>query len=76
VVNQSIKGLEEFGVLPDVLKCLAHVTGVLGVLPLLNNSEDIGGWKSKGYKEKKMCRFLTELWRDGKQGRPRIVNRL
>jgi hypothetical protein len=48
VANVSVKGLEEFGALPDVLNCLAHDFGLLGVLPLLNDSEqDIGDWKSK-----------------------------
>jgi hypothetical protein len=75
IVNESIKGLEEFDAYPDVLICLAHDTGFLGILPLLNDSkEEIGDWEAKGYKEATKWRFLNELPRDGKQGRPRIVN--
>ena len=75
VANESIKGFEEFDAHPDVLVCLAHDTGLLGVLPMLNDGEgDIGDWKIKEYKEATNWRFLNELPRDGKQGRPRIVN--
>ncbi len=75
VANDSIKGLEEFDAHPDVFICLAHDTGLIGVLPMLNDGgEEIGDWKSKGYKEITKWRFLNELPRDGKQGRPRIVN--
>jgi hypothetical protein len=75
VANESIKGLEEFDADPDVFICLAHDTGLLGILPFLNNSmEEIGDWKIKGYKEKTKWRFLNELPRNGKQGRPRLVN--
>jgi len=75
VANESIKWLEEFDAHPDVLICLAHDTGLLGILPLLNEGkEEIGDWKTKGYKEATKWRFLNELPRHGKQGRPRIVN--
>lgn len=72
--NESIKGLAEFDAHPNVFVCLAHDTGLLGILPLLNDGEeDIGDWKSKGYKEATTWRFLNELPRDGKPGRPGIV---
>lgn len=75
VANESIKGLEEFDADPDVFICLAHDTGLLGILLFLNNSmEEIGDWKIKGYKEKTKWRFLNELPRNGKQGRRRLVN--
>ena len=75
VANESIIWLEEFDAHPDVLICLAHDTGLLGILPLLNEGkEEIGDWKTKGYKEATKWRFLNELPRHGKQGRPRIVN--
>jgi hypothetical protein len=74
VANESIKGLEEFDAHPDVLVCIAHDTGLLGVLPMLNDGEeDIGDWKRKGYKEITKWRWLNELPREGKQGRSRIV---
>jgi hypothetical protein len=72
--NSSIKGLEEFDASEDVLVCLTHDTSLLGVLPLLNDDEgEVGDWKKKGWKAATNWRFLNELPRDGKQGRPRIV---
>jgi glyoxylase-like metal-dependent hydrolase (beta-lactamase superfamily II) len=72
--NWSIEGIKDIDASPDVLVLLAHDTSLLGVLPLLNDSdEDIGDWKSKGWKEATQWRWLNEMPKDGKPGRERIV---
>lgn len=72
--NESIAGLGEFDGQPDVFICLAHDTGLLGVIPLLNDGGgEIGDWKEKGYKEATRWRWLNELPRDGKRGREAII---
>jgi hypothetical protein len=45
------------------------------VLPFVNDDPEssVNDWHAKGYKEKVKWRFLNELPRDGKPGRPPLV---
>jgi len=73
--NKSIRGLQAFDASPDVFVCLAHDPGLFEVLPLLgeNPGHHVNDWKVKGYKDATRWRFLNELPREGKPGRPPIV---
>lgn len=72
---QSIKGLQQFDADPDVLVCIAHDPTLLKVLPMLNDQpdRDLNDWKANGYKERLLWGWLNDLPRDGKPGRPMMV---
>jgi glyoxylase-like metal-dependent hydrolase (beta-lactamase superfamily II) len=75
IANVSIRSLQAFDADRNVLVCLAHDPGLFDILPLLNQDPDCkaNDWKVKGYKEQSRWRFLNELPRNGKPGRPPIV---
>lgn len=72
---KSIKAMQEFDASPDVLICIAHDPILLKVLPMLNEqpNRDLNDWRAKGYKERLLWGWLNELPRDGKPGRPMLV---
>ena len=73
--NKSITSLQAFDADPNVFVCLAHDPGLFEILPLLNQdpSCSVNDWQAKKYKEMSRWRFLNELPRDGKPGRPPLV---
>lgn len=73
--NQSIKSLQDFDASPQVFICLAHDPGLFDILPLLNqdSNSSVNDWQEAGYKDAARWRFLNELPRRGKPGRPPIV---
>lgn len=68
--------MQDFDASPDVLVCIAHDPTLLKVLPMLNDQpdKDLNDWKIKGYKDQLEWAWLNELPRDGKPGRPAIVD--
>jgi hypothetical protein len=74
--TNSVNAMREFEDSPDVLICISHDMVLVDILPLLNKSPeaDINDWKAQGYKEQARWFWLNELPRDGKPGRPPIVN--
>ncbi|KAF9889835.1 hypothetical protein FE257_006925 [Aspergillus nanangensis] len=75
ISNHSVRGLMEFDAHPDVFICLAHDPSLFDVLPIFNQNPTahINNWKEQGYKETTKWRFLNELPRNGKAGRPPLV---
>lgn len=75
VANESINSMKEFDASEDVLVCLAHDPTLLEVLPVMNDrrGETLNDWKQKDMKEKLRWRFLNELPREGKPGKPPLV---
>ena len=73
---RSIKGMQDFDASPDVLVCIAHDPNLITVLPFLNEEPevDINDWKKRGYKEKLLWGWLNDLPRNGKPGRPMLVD--
>lgn len=73
---KSIRAMQDFDASPDVLVCIAHDPTLLKVLPMLNDQpdKDLNDWKIKGYKDQLEWAWLNELPRDGKPGRPAIVD--
>lgn len=65
---QSIKKLQKFDEHPDVFVCIAHDPTLIKVLPFLNTEpkRDLTNWKAQ-------WGWLNELPRDGKPGRPMVV---
>ena len=58
-----------------VLVCLAHDPTLLHVLPTLkmDPKSSLNDWKARGWKQKCNWGFLNELPRDGKPGRPPLI---
>ncbi|KAF2005680.1 hypothetical protein P154DRAFT_608678 [Amniculicola lignicola CBS 123094] len=75
VAAKSIKELQRFDEDPDIFVCIAHDPTLLTVLPFLNDNpeKDMNSWKAEGLKEKAQWGWLNELPRDGKPGRPMLV---
>ncbi|KIW00224.1 uncharacterized protein PV09_08264 [Verruconis gallopava] len=75
VADQSIASMQAFDANPNVLVCLAHDPGLFEILPLLNKdpSSTVNNWRQQNYKEQARWRFLNELPRNGKPGRPPLV---
>jgi glyoxylase-like metal-dependent hydrolase (beta-lactamase superfamily II) len=73
--NKSITSLQAFDADPNVLVCLAHDPGLFEILPLLNQDPrcSVNDWKAKKFKDMSRWRFLNELPRGGKPGRPPLV---
>lgn len=71
----SIRAMQEFDASPDILVCIAHDPTLFKVLPLLNDSidDDLNEWKERGFKERLQWGWLNELPRNGKPGRPALV---
>lgn len=72
---KSINSMQDFDASPDVLVCIAHDPALLKVLPMLNDEpdRDLNDWKEQGYKDQLSWAWLNELPRDGRPGRPAIV---
>ncbi|ORY07015.1 beta-lactamase-like protein [Clohesyomyces aquaticus] len=72
---ESIRKLQKFDEDPNVFVCIAHDPTLLKVLPFLNNNpeKDLNNWKQAGMKEKAQWGWLNELPRDGRPGRPMLV---
>ncbi|KAF2469998.1 uncharacterized protein BDR25DRAFT_262547 [Lindgomyces ingoldianus] len=72
---KSIKELQRFDEDPNIFVCIAHDPVLLEVLPFLNDQpdKDLNDWKDAGLKEKAQWGWLNELPRDGKPGRPMLV---
>lgn len=75
IANECITSLQDFDAHPGVYVCLAHDPGLFEILPLLNQDakSTVNNWQANGYKEKTRWRFLNELPRNGKPGRPPLV---
>jgi glyoxylase-like metal-dependent hydrolase (beta-lactamase superfamily II) len=75
--QESVDKMQAFDDSPDVLVCTAHDPTLLDYLPTLNkegvNGNGLKDFKEKGWKEKCHWGWLNELPRDGKPGRPPIV---
>ena len=65
----------EFDADENVLVCIAHDGGLLGVLDFYPHG-DINGWKEKGWKEQTRWGFVNELPVDGRPGREVLVGGL
>ena len=78
VAVESVRKMQELDEHPSVLVCIAHDRTLLEVLPVLNNEpeKDLNSWQVEGWKEKCHWGWLNELARDGKRGRPLIVEGL
>ncbi|KAK3706182.1 hypothetical protein LTR37_012883 [Vermiconidia calcicola] len=76
VARNIVKAMQDFDASPDVLVCIAHDPTLLKVLPVLNDQpdEDLNDWKARGYKEKLLWGWLNDLPREGKPGRPTLVD--
>ncbi|KAF2122886.1 beta-lactamase-like protein [Lophiotrema nucula] len=72
---ESIKELQRFDECPDILVCIAHDPTLLKVLPFMNyeSEKDLENWREGVLKEKAQWGWLNELPRDGKPGRPMLV---
>ena len=73
---QSIIRMQDFDASPNVLVCIAHDPTLVNVLPFLNDQPkaDINDWKERGYKGSTLWGWLNDLPRDGKPGRPILVD--
>ncbi|KAK5118481.1 hypothetical protein LTR62_002996 [Meristemomyces frigidus] len=73
--DMSIAALRDFDADPNVFVGLAHDPALFEILPLLNTNRyaSINDWKANGYKAAARWRFLNELPRNGKPGRPPLV---
>ena len=73
---QSIRAMQDFDASPDVLVCIAHDPTLINILPYLNcqPNEDLNDWKARGYKERLLWGWLNELPREGKPGRPMLID--
>lgn len=73
----DVEKLQQLDANPNVLVCLAHDSGLLDVLPVLNHNpnQDLNHWKAKGWKEQIFWRFLSELpLPGGLRAKPQHVN--
>ena len=72
----SIRAMQDFDASPDVLVCIAHDPTSIKVLPFLNDQpdRDLNDWKERGLKEKLLWGWLNELPRNGKPGRPILID--
>nr|POE77602.1 cytochrome p450 monooxygenase mpade [Quercus suber] len=73
--QQVVDGMHAFDADPNVMLCIAHDVGLLPVLKFFPNGP-INDWKRNGLKEAGQWGFLNELPRDGKPGRPMLVDGL
>lgn len=73
---QSIIRMQDFDASPNVLVCIAHDPTLVNVLPFLNDQPkaDINDWKERGYNGSTLWGWLNDLPRDGKPGRPILVD--
>ncbi|KIW17241.1 hypothetical protein PV08_04432 [Exophiala spinifera] len=71
----SVDKLVHFEQSANVLVCLAHDPALLKYIPTLNSdpSADMNDWRERGWKEGCRWEWLNELPRDGKPGRPALV---
>lgn len=73
---ESIRSMQDFDASTDVLVCIAHDPNLLKILPMLNDQpdKDLNDWQAKGYKDQLTWPWLNELPRDGKPGRPMLID--
>jgi hypothetical protein len=74
--QESVDKLIHFEQSPQVMICVAHDGALLKYLPTFNKDpkSELNEWKNKGWKEKCRWDWLNELPRNGKPGRPLIVD--
>jgi hypothetical protein len=77
VARQSVAKMQAFDDDPNVLVCIAHDSTLLKVLPTFNrsglNGSGLNDWKARGWKEQCHWGWLNELPKDGRPGRPPVV---
>lgn len=77
LAHDTTQKLMKFDAEPNVMVCIAHDPAIPETLPMMNTDSDneINGWKEKGYKEACHWGFLNQLPREGKPGRPNLVEK-